>query len=83
MIKLGYPKEVGLYTSLIVELIARLANMVQFIFNLNILYGYVGWITLFSFLGGLIGTLFLQVQVKKRNIEWIFYLIIALMTLAA
>ena len=78
MLKLGFPKETGLYTSLLIEIIARFANTVQFVFNNNMMFGYIGWMTLFVFIGALVGTLLVQPKVKKYGVEWVMYIIIAI-----
>jgi len=64
MRSLGYAYKTSLYTSLLVELLARLANTIQFIMNIDILWGYIGWFTLFATVG-----CFLAVVVGRRLVE--------------
>ena len=83
MLKLGFPKETGFYTSLMIEMIARFANTIQYIFNLNLQYDYVSIFAVLTLIGAVIGSLVFHPRVKKLEIQWLIFMIISIVLFIA
>mmetsp|Transcript_28261 Transcript_28261/g.32382 ORF Transcript_28261/g.32382 Transcript_28261/m.32382 type:complete len:98 (+) Transcript_28261:981-1274(+) len=66
MSRLGFPDHVSFYTPIIIELCARGAITIQFMYHNYMLYDYVAWISLFAVIGSLLG-IFLCSRILKMK----------------
>ena len=83
MRKLGYPLKTSIYTSLLIELYARLANTIQFIMNLDIRYDFVAWFSFFAVFGTLLGVLVLRNSVEKYCINILMLSLVTLLLITS